>query len=469
MGDRVVCAVLATVLICGAVAGMQQPDSRVAPGKKFRVEFGELGQTTEGGGVFTEVVIPSNYVAGRKFPILVWIGGLNSTTAGTVQYISNNVTSGKDFIVASIPLPADGGSKCGWGYFERILNAIDGMIPNINTGRRMVGGQTEGAAAIAWQLEHSGGRFQEYFFGMTIGKGGLPAGKPLPRMNGNPVFLWVGGHDFKEVKNLRSLHAQLTAAGAAPRLLVSKEFLHDPPGSYCRMFLDWMNNEVIHRGLDEAKMRLDAAVKAKDWAAVAASATEVMNSSSPEMPQYAEAAQALGEASTHAEAKAEELLAGQHSVKDLREFMEDYGVCPAAEKVRSAANALGEQELAEIIKRGSMLDRKLRRFMEEWEGYPVCGQALDEYDKLAQAELDTVIKRSSKSMLAGKLGKFVKEWEPAPAVERAREMLEKEAAERLATAKGETSSSRRKYMLMQVVRTYPCTKAAGEAESLLVP
>jgi hypothetical protein len=464
---RVASVFLVTGLCCGLVSGLQKPDPRVVPGQKFRIQFDDLGKTTEGGVVFSEILIPSNYNTNRKFPILFWIGGLSGPTDSTVQYISNNVTSGKDFIVASIPLPVADGYKCSWDYFHRILSTIDGMIPNINTSKRMVGGQTEGASAITWQLEHSGGEFQKYFWGITIGKGGLPAGASFPKMNGNPVFLWVGGHDFKEKANLENLQVQLTAAGAASRLLVSKEFLHDPPGSYCNMFLDWMNNEVLYRGLDEAKTRLDAALKTKDWPAVVAAATDVMNSSNPEMPQYAVAAQALNDASSHAETEASGLLAEKYNIKDLRKFLKDYGPCPVAEKVRNSANALGEQELAGLVKKRSMLDRELRRFMEEWQGYPVCQKALEEFDKLAQAELDAVIKRSSRNTIGASLVKFIDEWKPAPAVQRAKEALEKEAAEQLSAAKGESSGSSRKYKLMQLIKAFPDTKAAEEAKSLL--
>ncbi|MFC1582683.1 hypothetical protein ACFL4W_04015 [Planctomycetota bacterium] len=425
--------------------------SGVSPGKEF---------TISAGGVSARVLVPTDYKVDGTYPLVAWYGNLLSSP-NPIPYLRNNSTLDKEAVLMSVP--AEEGK--GWDYYKPLFDELEKRIPNIRPSWRVAACHDTGGPVLCGMLGDSKGGIQKYFKGFMIGKGGIRVDKPV-KADGLRFFLYVGAHDFNELKNLQALAPKLRGAGADVDLLVSRDFMHDPGSQHMGMYLDWMKKKVMFRDLPAAKAELDKALTAKNWAAAIQAGQKVMQNSCPVMSEYQTAQQALKQAGEFAHKEADKLLAAGPTKGQLRNFLQKFGVCACAAKVRDALNALGEKEF-EKLTASRCTAAKVKRFMSEWQGLPVHVKALAKYDRYARKGLDAILAKNKDVALAKNLREFMHKWKDAPAAAEAREALESTADDALAAAKAIDSRTKRKHKLKSIVKYFVGTKAAAKAQQLL--
>lgn len=155
--------------LCAAKVGASDPTP--AAGQGFSLDFPELGEDFSGNPMKMEVWIPTDWDAGKKFPLLIFLpGGKGGNSLGEAK----NLGRGK-FICAGLPYPDTarnpaqenmvGDFKKLWKAWEPMFERLEKVVPNIDPERSVIGGFSNGAHAIDGLLEAKDfiGRFSAYF------------------------------------------------------------------------------------------------------------------------------------------------------------------------------------------------------------------------------------------------------------------------------------------------------------------
>ncbi|MFC1582682.1 hypothetical protein ACFL4W_04010 [Planctomycetota bacterium] len=472
MGIRVI----TVIAVCLIAAAPLCADRRVQPGNRFSITHEGMGKP-RGKSVSkmqTDICIPVNYTTDRPFPVLVWIDEIEILQQGdhrrgehvggirNLRFISKD----KDYILVAIPLPADTAAQCTWEALAKMLEPVDELIPNIMTGKRVAFGFRHGGDAILHQLAASGGKFQEYFQGFIVGGPCSPKIGDLRSVRGRPLLIYYGDHDSDQTTP-RALDLAVKKQDIGHELMILNRCNSENPNEpdFPR-FRAWLNDKVLFRGVKQALTDMQAAQTIKNWPEAVKNADHILKNTFPHMTEYSQAKKIFDQASQHAAEEADKLLAASPTKGQLRNFLARFGVCPCAEKVKAALNALGITAFEKLLNsRPTAL--KVKKFMTEWQGLPVFEKALTKYDTYAQKDLDSILAKDKDVALAKKLIIFIKKWTAAPAAAKARAALEAEAAKALTAAEAIDSRTKRKHKLKSIIKYFAGTAAAGKAAQLL--
>jgi predicted peptidase len=229
-----------------------EPLPKLAPGTTFTVTFPEMPPTFY--AVFEKqdakaqmtVFLPSNYDAGKKFPLLIFLNGWDGGAGGDLG-VARSLCQGRDFICVSMPLfkatdfkvadpnvPGAGfvmqaeDGKYMWPFFRTMLEKLEEVVPNIDPAHRILGGFSNGAHAIAALLDESEGEVARRFSAFLLVEGG---GK-LQHYDllKNKPFLMVSSN-AKSKRRAQEICDTAKAAGAKATLLVEDVGKHDFPVS----------------------------------------------------------------------------------------------------------------------------------------------------------------------------------------------------------------------------------------------
>jgi predicted peptidase len=233
-----------------------EPPGKLAPCSTLTVTFPEMPATfyalyqKKDVKAQMTIFVPSNYDPARKHPLLVFLNG-GDGGAGSDLGVARSLCEGKDFVCVSMPLfkaiaPKAPGfdyvmrgqdGKYMWPYFRTMLARLDEVVPNIDSGHRVLGGFSNGAHAAQGLIDESEGevarRFSAFFFvegGGRLENYGLLKGKPYLMVSSNA----------KSRPRAQQLYDAAKAAGARATLIFEDVGKHDFPVSAYPAVRAWL-------------------------------------------------------------------------------------------------------------------------------------------------------------------------------------------------------------------------------------
>jgi dienelactone hydrolase len=511
-------AFLTMALLVSAAEGRdERPDPRVRPGATFVIKFPQLGPTWHKQPTTQmQVYIPTDYTPDRDFPLLTWFGGGYGSHKASLP---KGITAGKGYICAGLPYrgkDADRGKNglgyawsTKWAYFEPMIQALETAVPNIHPKKRIAGGFSSGGSAIGFHIDNSPG-FRKYYSAYMpanyVGWANRPAG-----YEGKPVLGFGGENDPRYgAQKVARLIETLKRVGSDMEYILFKGHGHTVAREYFPQMKEWMDRKVKYSGLAEAVKRLDDALAAKQWLRANRAVADVLGNADPSRPEWEHAIRALQPISVAAEEAYTKLKSRRTTADAWMKFVADWSPCSVVEQARrdcdalgqkelatllkrvsrrqaatlkafvtkwkgypvqaqakEACNALGEKDLDALLKRKPLSSRRLKDFLETWTGFPVHARALDTYDGLAQKAFSAVEKMRAGSSRTRALGRFIDQWRPTPTSQKAAAMLDTEAAKILAEIEAAPEDRQRELRLMVFVRSYADTASGKRAKSML--
>jgi len=188
------------------------PAGVLAPGALLTVEFPEMPPTfyavqeKKDLPAKMTVFLPRNYTPAGRFPVLVFLNGWNGGTGADLG-VARSLCEDRDFVCVSVPLwkidPSaadivmrDPDAAAMWPQFQTMLAKLDGLVPNLDRARWVLGGFSNGAHAAQGLIDMSKGevarRFSAVFFvegGGRLTDYGLLKDKPFLMVSSNVASL----------------------------------------------------------------------------------------------------------------------------------------------------------------------------------------------------------------------------------------------------------------------------------------
>jgi len=170
----------------------------VAPGASLKFDFPELTVDRHGAMAACNVKLPAGYEAGKKYPLVAWLGGGEGGNNPSGSFLPEG-----DFILVGLPYPKGANNPAQanmvgdyakiWTYQRFMLDEIANVIPNIDKSHSIIAGFSNGGHAIDGMLR-------------------LSSGPKLTDTFGVFVFADGGGTDYSSKGNLPSLKGKFAYA-----------------------------------------------------------------------------------------------------------------------------------------------------------------------------------------------------------------------------------------------------------------
>lgn len=195
----------------------------VAPGASLRFDFPELTVDRKGAMAACNVKLPAGYEAGKKYPLVAWLGGGEGGNNPSGSFLPEG-----DFILAGLPYPKGANNPTQanmvgdyakvWAYQRFMLDEIAKVIPNIDKSRSIIAGFSNGGHSIDGMLRLSSGpKIAEYFGIFIFADGGGTAYTSkgnLPDLKGKFAYACWGSEKGSNKLATSQLPKALKAKGA---------------------------------------------------------------------------------------------------------------------------------------------------------------------------------------------------------------------------------------------------------------
>jgi len=145
----------------------------VAPGASLKFDFPELTVDRHGAMAACNVKLPAGYEAGKKYPLVAWLGGGEGGNNPSGSFLPEG-----DFILVGLPYPKGANNPVQanmvgdfakiWTYQRFMLDEIAKVVPNIDKSHSIIAGFSNGGHAIDGMLRLSSGPKLTEYFGVFI-------------------------------------------------------------------------------------------------------------------------------------------------------------------------------------------------------------------------------------------------------------------------------------------------------------
>ena len=174
----------------------------VAPGATLKFDFPELTVDRHGAMAACNVKLPAGYEAGKKYPLVAWLGGGEGGNNPSGSFLPEG-----DFILVGLPYPKGANNPVQanmvgdfakiWTYQRFMLDEIAKVIPNIDKSHSIIAGFSNGAHSIDGMLRLSSGpKLTDYFSIFVFADGGgttYTSKGNLPDLKGKFAYACWGG------------------------------------------------------------------------------------------------------------------------------------------------------------------------------------------------------------------------------------------------------------------------------------
>jgi predicted peptidase len=147
--------------------------TQVAPSASLKFDFPELTVDRHGALAACHLTLPADYEAGKKYPLVVWLGGGEGGNTPSKAFLPEG-----DFILVGLPYPKGANNPAQanmvgdyakvWTYQRFMLDEIAKVVPNIDKSHSIVAGFSNGGHAIDGMLRLSSGPKLTDYFGIFI-------------------------------------------------------------------------------------------------------------------------------------------------------------------------------------------------------------------------------------------------------------------------------------------------------------
>jgi hypothetical protein len=195
----------------------------IAPSASLKFDFPELTVDRHGAMAACHVKLPAGYEAGKKYPLVAWLGGGEGGNTPSGSFLPEG-----DFILVGLPYPKGANNPVQanmvgdfakiWTYQRFMLDEIAKVVPNIDKSHSIIAGFSNGGHAIDGMLRLSSGPKLTDYFGIFIfadGGGTAYTSKGnLPNLAGKFAYACWGSEKGSNKPNTSQLPKALKAKGA---------------------------------------------------------------------------------------------------------------------------------------------------------------------------------------------------------------------------------------------------------------
>ena len=235
-----------------------EPASKLVPGGTLAVPFPETPATfyalynKKDVKAQMTVFLPRDYDPGKKHPLLVFLNG-GDGGMGANPGVARGVSAEKDFICMSVPLfkatdpKAPGGeyimrdpdARYMWPFVKTMLAQLEKLVPNIDAGRRILGGFSNGAHAAAGLIDQSHGEAARWFSAFFFVEGGGRL-QHYELLRDKPFMMLYGSE--KSHPRAQQVYESALAAGAKAAIHGMNNVGHAFPESEYPAVREWMRD-----------------------------------------------------------------------------------------------------------------------------------------------------------------------------------------------------------------------------------
>ena len=197
--------------------------TQIAPGASLKFDFPELTVDRKGALAACHVKLPAGYEAGKKYPLVAWLGGGEGGNNPSGSFLPAG-----DFILVGLPYPKGANNPAQanmvgdyakvWTYQRFMLDEIAKVIPNVDKTRSIIAGFSNGGHSIDGMLRLSSGPKLTDYFGIFVfadGGGTVYSSKGnLPNLAGKFAYACWGGEKGSNKPATSQLPKALKAKGA---------------------------------------------------------------------------------------------------------------------------------------------------------------------------------------------------------------------------------------------------------------
>jgi hypothetical protein len=197
--------------------------SLVAPGATLKFDFPELTVDRKGALAACYLILPANYDATKKVPLVVWLGGGEGGNQPNKSFLPAG-----DFVLVGLPYPKGannpkqanmvGDYAKVWAYHRFMLEEIAKIIPNLDRSRSIIAGFSNGGHSIDGMLRLSSGpKLTDYFGTFIFADGGgtdYSSKGNLPDLKGKFAYACWGSEKGSNKPATSQLPKALKAKGA---------------------------------------------------------------------------------------------------------------------------------------------------------------------------------------------------------------------------------------------------------------
>lgn len=268
--------ILITILAALSTPVFSDSPPVLKPGTRLILKFPELPQTLHAlhsGKESTPqlyIALPENYSADRKFPLFVFLyGGHGGEGAGPGR--GQEIMENRDCIFVNLPLfkkkidpnepfkgmlvstEQDGEVIC--QAYAAMLKRVYETIPNIDTGRNIIGGMSNGANTIVAIFEKGDPYLMGLFQHLILVEGGFYSIKTYARYQGNGILYlygdyagqddWLGSKMRAELPQIVKKFAEAAAANHLQATgLMMPNTGHDMPARFNAEVKSWVARQL---------------------------------------------------------------------------------------------------------------------------------------------------------------------------------------------------------------------------------
>ncbi len=254
-----------------ASIGAAEADPRVKPGEKFTLSFPNLPKDRKGNTSEMEVSIPKSHDPNKTYPLLVWLGGGDGSSASGS---GNGLADADKFILAGMPYPK-GANNPGqsnmvgnfpviWAYHRTMLEELHRVVPNINTDLRILAGFSNGGHCIDGYMKGA----RQYFNTFVLADGGGRDAAAYPPSRGCHVFVCWGSQSPAK-SFVPSVAKKAARAGMKVVAVEMKGEGHEFPEEYQQKVREWIQSVVIPEVAEAALSRAKTAAASRPAEALA--------------------------------------------------------------------------------------------------------------------------------------------------------------------------------------------------------
>ena len=197
--------------------------TQVAPGASLKFDFPELTVDRHGAMAACNVKLPAGYEAGKKYPLVAWLGGGEGGNNPSGSFLPEG-----DFILVGLPYPKGANNPAQanmvgdyakiWTYQRFMLDEIAKVVPNIDKSHSIIAGFSNGGHAIDGMLRLSSGpKLTDYFGIFVLADGGgtdYSSKGNLPSLKGKFAYACWGSEKGSNKPATSQLPKALKAKGA---------------------------------------------------------------------------------------------------------------------------------------------------------------------------------------------------------------------------------------------------------------
>ncbi len=230
-----------------------------APGRLKTFEFPDLPKTLAGAVPSMTVRWPSGYDPNKKYPIALWLNGGQGGKGGPATHL----VDADKYICIGLPLfkkPARGKASgveavhvdykdadTIWDAYSVMLKKLETEAPNIEFGKGVAAGFSNGAHTIGVLLSEKTQEIRRYFGAFIFVEGGYML-KKTSAVKGCPILVLAGekswAHEQLGFSSSPSLNARSFARKFDGDLIVMEGVGHDfPSAQYAPKIREWLKQK----------------------------------------------------------------------------------------------------------------------------------------------------------------------------------------------------------------------------------